>query len=79
MLFGGYDPDFQQIQGSQQIGILEQTTFGRRNSWSTGAIDGFYFILDELNLLASLNLLENMCLPHHPHAEAFPPQAKSSQ
>jgi hypothetical protein len=55
----GYDSDFQQIQGGQQIGILDGTPLGRRNSWLTGAVAGFYFILNELNLLASPNLLEN--------------------
>ncbi len=34
----------------------------RRNSWLTGAIAGLYFILNKLNLLASLNLLERICL-----------------
>jgi hypothetical protein len=59
---GVHDSDFQQIQGGQQIGILDLTTLGRRNSWLTGAVARFYFILNKLNLLASLNLLEKMCL-----------------
>jgi hypothetical protein len=35
---------FQQIQGGQQIGILDLTTSGKRHSWLTGAIAGLYFI-----------------------------------
>jgi hypothetical protein len=54
--------DFQQIQGGQQIGILDLTALERSYSWLTGAVAGFYFILNKLNLLASLNLLERMCL-----------------
>ena len=61
-LVGVHGLDFQQIQGGQQIGILDGTTLGRRNSWLTGAVAGFSFILNKLNLLASLNLLEKMCL-----------------
>ncbi len=53
---------FQQIQGGQQIGILDLTALERRYSWLTGAVAGFYFILYKLNLLASLNLLEKMLL-----------------
>jgi hypothetical protein len=59
---GVHDSDFQQIQGGQQIGILDLATSGRRNSWLTGAIAGFYFNVNKFNLLASLNLLENMNL-----------------
>jgi hypothetical protein len=53
---------FQQIQGGQQIGTLDLGTSGKRNSWLTGAIAGFDFLLNTLNLLASLSLLENMDL-----------------
>jgi hypothetical protein len=59
---GVLDSDFQQIQGGQQIEILDGTTLGKRNSWLTGAIAGLYFILKRSHLLASLNLLEKMCL-----------------
>jgi hypothetical protein len=58
VFLGGHYLGFQQIQGGQQIGILDLYTFGKRNSWSTGAIAGLSFILHEFNLLASLNLLE---------------------
>ncbi len=34
----------------------------RSNSWLTGGAAGFYFIVNKLNLLASPNLLERMCL-----------------
>jgi hypothetical protein len=51
---------FQQIQGGQQIGILDLPISGKRHSWLTGAIAGLYFILNKFNLLASLNLLEKM-------------------
>jgi hypothetical protein len=57
-VFDVHDSDFQQIQGGQQIGILDGTALGNRNSWLIGAIAGFSFILNRLNLLASLNLLE---------------------
>jgi hypothetical protein len=40
------DSDFQQIQGGQQIGILDETTLGRRNLWLTGAVAVFSFILN---------------------------------
>jgi hypothetical protein len=56
-----HDSDFQQIQGSQQIGILD-CPLGRSNTWLTSAIDGFYFVLNELDLLASLNRLEKIRL-----------------
>jgi hypothetical protein len=55
--------DFQQIQGGQQIKILDGTIFGRENSWLPGVVAGFYFILNQLNLLASLNLLEQAIGP----------------
>ena len=44
------------------MGISDWTILGRRNSWWTGAVAGFSFILNKLNLLASLNLLERICL-----------------
>ncbi len=65
---GMHDFDFQQIQGGQQIGILSLRTFGERNSWLTGAVAGLDFILNKFNLLASLNLLEKMCLRHQNHS-----------
>jgi hypothetical protein len=43
--------------GGQDGTILE-----KRNSQLTGAVAGLYFILSKLNLLASPNLLEIMCL-----------------
>jgi hypothetical protein len=53
---------FQQIQGGQQIGVWGGSILERTNSWLTGAVAGFYFFLDKLNLLVSLNLLDVMCL-----------------
>ena len=50
------------VLGFQQIGILNLTTFEKRNASLTGAITGLYFTLSKFNLLASLNLLEKMCL-----------------
>jgi hypothetical protein len=41
-----------------------------KNSWLTAAIAGFYFILNEFNLLASLNLLETIFSPLVKAAEA---------
>jgi hypothetical protein len=32
--------DFQQIQGGQQMGLLDLHTFGKRNSWLTGLVAG---------------------------------------
>jgi REP element-mobilizing transposase RayT len=49
---GVHDSDFQQIQGGQQMGIPDGTTLGRRNSWLTGVVAGFSFMLNRLNRLA---------------------------
>ncbi len=52
----------------QQITILGLRTFGERNSWLTGVVAELYFILNKFHLLASLNLLEKMRLPHEDHS-----------
>ncbi len=43
-------------------------TFGERNWWLTGVVAGLYFLLNKFHLLASLNLLEKMHLPHEDHS-----------
>ena len=68
----------QQIQGGQQIAIWDLTALGRKNSWLTGAVAGFSFILNRLNLLASLNLLENRCLHEAAGEFSWPDQVLRS-
>jgi hypothetical protein len=44
------------------MGILDGTILERRHSQLTGAVAGYYFLLEKLNLLASPNLLDVLCL-----------------
>jgi hypothetical protein len=50
------------VIAGQQMGISASTALGERKSWLAGAIAGLDFILKKFNLLASLNLLEKICL-----------------